>query len=593
MPRWIYRQQLADCSPLDALRFEEPLAKLKDRLESGEKVFENLLSRIIVENGHRNTIELTPDKELGAKLVADEEAKLAKVKEGMSDADVAHVIAETSKLKEAQLMEDSPEDLATIPRVGLADLERTVKTIPTEVSSLEGGGTLLTHPIPTAGVVYADVLLDLEALELDEIPLIPLFTRMLLETGTSDLDAVSLQRRIGARTGGISISSLSQQKLDLQGGGLGKPADPFGADFRLAVRAKGTVEKAEDMFSLVHAVLTDAQLDSQDKVVQLLTETKSRLESAFVSSGNSFAGSRLRARESALGVISEMAGGVTYYETVKEMLKAAEDDWPSLLKRLETVRAKVVSRDNVLINLTVDDAATPAVTSTITEFVTKLPETPAAAPPPSTPTWRESIKLLDYENEAYAITTQVNYVAAGCSLIGKDETAPVGKYGVVARFLSRGYLWDNVRVVGGAYGGGCTFDPVSGAFSFSSYRDPNLQGTLETYAKTVDVLANLEISDDALEQAIVGAVGDLDSPMSPDAKGYRALGWYLTGMTTEARQAYRDEMIATTREDFAAFGEKLRAATLHAAVFGSLEAIEKANEARADDEKLKITKLSV
>ena len=125
--------------------------------------------------------------------------------------------------------------------------------------------------------------------------------------------------------------------------------------------------------------------------------------------------------------------------------------------------------------------------------------------------------------------------------------------------------------------------------SFSSYRDPNLQGTLDIYAKTVDVLGALEMSDDALEQAIVGAVGDLDSPMSPDAKGYRAMGWFLSGMTTEARQAYRDEMMATTRDDFASFGERLKAATFHAAVFGSAEAIEKANDAR--DAKMTVTKL--
>ena len=36
------------------------------------------------------------------------------------------VIASTVALKKAQLAEDSAEDLATIPRVGIADLERKV-----------------------------------------------------------------------------------------------------------------------------------------------------------------------------------------------------------------------------------------------------------------------------------------------------------------------------------------------------------------------------------------------------------------------------------------------------------------------------------
>jgi len=590
MPRWIYRDEADGCSPLDALRFEAPLAELKARLASGEKVFEDLLTKIIVDNEHRSTVELTPDTSLAAQLTAKEEAQLAAVKASMSAEQIDDVIKSTAELKAAQLAEDSPEDLATIPCVGLPDLERTVKTIPSEVGSLPGGGTLLTHGLPTAGVVYADVLLDLESLELDELPLVPLFTRLLTEGGTSTLDAVALQRRIGARTGGISVSTVTQQQVGE--GGMMSPADPMAAVHRLAVRAKGTVEKSADMLDLVHTMLTDAQFDAQPKVVELLTETKSRFESAFVSSGNSFAGARLGARKSAVGMLGEMTGGVTYYETVKQMLAQAEDDWPALLARLEAVRSKVLSRDNVLINLTVDPAALDAVVDEITTFVERLPEHPAAAPPSSAPTWRQAISLAPPANEAYAITTQVNYVAASTSMVAPGETVRNGAYGVVSRFLSRGYLWDNVRVVGGAYGGGCSFDPLGGGISFSSYRDPNLQGTLDIYAKTADVLTSLELSDEALEQAIVGAVGDLDQPMTADSKGFRALSWYLTGITTEQRQAYRDEMLSTTRDDFKAFGERLAASgPLKVAVFGSADAIEKANAARGDDEQMGVTKL--
>ena len=69
---------------------------------------------------------------------------LAKAKQGMSEADVARVIADTKALKEAQLREDSPEQLATIPRVGIDDLERKVKTYPSYKEALSGGGALLT-----------------------------------------------------------------------------------------------------------------------------------------------------------------------------------------------------------------------------------------------------------------------------------------------------------------------------------------------------------------------------------------------------------------------------------------------------------------
>ena len=144
MPRWLYGRG----EPTDALRFEQPLAKLKARLDSGEKVFEDLLEKLIIQNEHLATVELAPDGNL-AKVQLEAEAKrLAEVKESMSQDEIAGVIESTKSLKEAQLKEDSEEALASIPRVGIADLEREVKTIPTEIASLAGGGKLLSTPSP-------------------------------------------------------------------------------------------------------------------------------------------------------------------------------------------------------------------------------------------------------------------------------------------------------------------------------------------------------------------------------------------------------------------------------------------------------------
>uniref|UniRef100_A0A6U5MC85 Peptidase M16C associated domain-containing protein n=1 Tax=Calcidiscus leptoporus TaxID=127549 RepID=A0A6U5MC85_9EUKA len=582
MPRWIYREGE---SPTDALRFEAPLSELKRRLAAGEKVFEGLLTKLLLDNGHRTTVELAPDETLAAKLQTEEERVLAEAKEKMSDAELQEVISSTAALKAAQLKEDSAADLATIPRVGLADLEREVKTIRTETAALPGGGTLLTNPMPTAGVVYADVLLDLSVLPLSELPLMGLFTRLLLETGTSEMEAVTLQRRIGARTGGIDASIFSQQRLAADGA----VADPYDVVHMLAVRAKGTSEKAEQLFDLVGAVLTDANLDSKAKVVEILKESKANLESRFVSSGNAFASLRLSSRTSLLGYISEQTGGVSYYATVKAMLENAQSDWPSLLARLVAVRDAVLSQKGVVINLTADPAALDAARPAVDAFVGRLPAASAAAP--AAP-WREEVSLAPKLDEAYAITTQVNYVAAGARLFEPGTVHNMGAYGVVARYLSSGYLWDNVRVVGGAYGGGCALNPNSGAFAFSSYRDPNLQDTLDIYAATPKVLAELELTDEALEQAIVGAVGELDKPLTPDQKGLRALTWHLLGQTTEGRQRYRDEMLGTTREDFRKFGEVLSAAQLKVAIFGSAEALEKANAARPADEQIAVTKLA-
>jgi len=570
MPRWLYGRG----TPTDALRFEKPLAALKERLANGEKVFEELLERMIVNNEHLATVELTPDTGL-AKAQLDAEADiLAKAKQGMSDEQIQGVIASTKALKEAQLKEDSEDDLATIPRVGLADLERTVKTVETNVASLAGGGKLLTHPLPSAGVVYADVLLDLSKVPLADLPIARFFSQLLDEVGTSDLSAVQMQRRMGARTGGISPAMIYEQPA----GPDGSVADPLDVVSYFALRGKATGEKAGDMFELMHSLLADANLSGgQAKAIELLKEQQQNLESSFIASGNSYAGLRLSARNSLLGYIGETTQGVTYYNSVKEMLAEARDDWPSLLAKLERVRDTLLSQDGLIINLTADEKLLGEVQPVIDTFVNKLP--PTAVHDAKAPAWRDAVELLPREDEGFAITTQVNYVAAGAKLFEAGESCP-GSFYAVARFLSRGYLWDNVRVVGGAYGGGCALNPSSGGFAFSSYRDPNLQGTLDIYGKTVEILENLEITDEALEQAIVGAVGDLDSPENSQQKGYKALVRHLTGVTTETRQRYRDEVLATDRASFKAFAERLKSKQLNIATFASKDALDAANEKR-------------
>jgi len=582
MPRWLYGRG----SPTDALRFETPLANLKERLAAGEDVFGTLLDQLIVSNEHRVTVELVPDEALAQTQKSEEEAVLAAAKAAMDAAQIEDVIESTKTLKAAQLAEDSAEDLATIPRVGLADLERQVQTYPTVFAELTGGGQQLTHPLPSAGVVYADILLDLTSLPLEDLPLVRFFSELLDEVGTSEMDAVALQRRIGARTGGISTAMLYEQPV----GADGSAADPLDAVAYLALRGKATKDKAADLFELSHSLLADANLaGGQAKAIEMLRETVSYLETSFISSGNTFAGARLAARNSLVGYIGELTQGVTYYEHVKEMLTMAKDDWPALQARLEGVRSKLLAQEGLIINLTADPDALESTQPVVDAFVGKLPA--VAATPSSASTWRDAVQLLPRDNEAYAITTQVNYVAAGTKLFEEGEQID-GAYYAVARYLSRGYLWDNVRVVGGAYGGGCAFNVNTGAFAFSSYRDPNVQGTLDIYAKSAEVLANVELTDEALEQAIVGAVGDLDSPMNAQQKGFRALTHHLTGVTPETRQKFRDEVIGTNRESFKAFAARMATGELRTCVFGSKEAIEDANKARAAEEKMQVTQLS-
>ena len=104
-------------------------------------------------------------------------------------------------------------------------------------------------------------------------------------------------------------------------------------------------------------------------------------------------------------------------------------------------------------------------------------------------------------------------------------------------------LQREVRVSGGAYGGFCRFDPRSGDFKYLSYRDPNLAQTLETYDGAPQFLKDLQLGDEELVKAIIGCMGDVDSYLLPDAKGYQAMLRYLLEEDDEYRQKVRDQKL--------------------------------------------------
>ncbi|CAM9788118.1 unnamed protein product, partial [Hapterophycus canaliculatus] len=145
MSDWVYNR-----NPTESLHFEAPLKELKDDLASGKKVFESIVKELLVNNGHRATVESVPNTELEAAIDGKEKGKLDEVKKSMSDQDLLNVIESTKLLKEAQAKEDSAEAKASLPTLAVSDLEREVKSIPIAIDTVQGVD-VITHDIPSSG----------------------------------------------------------------------------------------------------------------------------------------------------------------------------------------------------------------------------------------------------------------------------------------------------------------------------------------------------------------------------------------------------------------------------------------------------------
>jgi Zn-dependent M16 (insulinase) family peptidase len=193
-------------------------------------------------------------------------------------------------------------------------------------------------------------------------------------------------------------------------------------------------------------------------------------------------------------------------------------------------------------------------------------------------------------NQGLTIPAKVNYVAKGANLYDLAYKQH-GSAAVINNFLQTTWLWERVRVQGGAYGGFSVFDSLSGVFGYLSYRDPNLLSTLENYDGTAQYLRELDLSADEVTRSIIGAIGDLDTYQLPDAKGFTSMVRYLTGRTDEMRQQQRDEILSTTLNNFHEFADVLQSVNREGrvVVVGSQEDIEAANAAHPNF--LQVTKI--
>ncbi len=554
---WLY-----EGDPLGPLAFEAPLNELKPRILSRRGFLEGLIRRFFLENTHRATLILTPDPHLKGEEEAREKKRLDKARASMAESDLERVCMETRELKRRQETPDPPEALATIPVLSVKDLERQNKPIPLTLRQWDET-TVLFHDLSTNGIVYLDVGFDLHALEEAFIPYVPLFARALVETGTDTEDFVSLTQRIHRKTGGIRPRTFASEANESEAGVAW-----------MFLRGKAMAEKTGELIGILRDVLLSARLGDRDRFRQMLLEEKARAEQDLIPKGHQVVNARIRAHFGLAGWVAEQMGGVSYLFFLRELEKRVEKDWEGIHRTLKEIRRFLTNRRTVLLNLTLDQKRWSQVEPGMQGLLKSLPEAAEAVscrwspgPPP--------------RFEAMTLPAQVNYVGKGARLYDLGYRFH-GSALVITRYLRNSWLWDRIRVQGGAYGAFCLLDRFSGVLSFLSYRDPNLLETLEVFDRSGGVLEAAEITDEELNKAIIGAIGDMDAPMLPDAKGYASMLRHLTGDSEPLRQKVRDEILGTEAADFRDFGEVLKQAAARGIVkvLGSPDAVEEARKKR-------------
>ncbi len=524
MNSWLY-----DAPPLLHLQYEPLLAKIKTAMTS--TYFERLIREHLLHNEHRTLLILRPKKGLAEAKEAEIAQRLADYKASLSEADIARIVEQTQVLQKRQNTPDTDKALESIPLLELKDIEKQVEELPLEKQELDAV-TVLHHPIFTNGIAYVHLYFDTSGVGQEDLPYIGLLAGLLGNVSTEKYSYEVLSNEIDLYTGGFSYSAESYADRQNEQQFLPK----------LVVKSKSLVDKLPKLFALALEIVKHSRFDDKKRMKEVLLEMKSRMEMRFFDVGHVVAASRLLSYFSPVSKYNDTIKGLSFYKFITDCTNNFDARAEEIEAKLTQVAKTIFRKSNLLVSLTTENNDFSAFQTHFPAFAEQL--------------GNERVQERQYQfdlqplNEGLLSSAKVQYVAKAYNFrrLGHSYT---GSLQVLRTILSLDYLWNRVRVQGGAYGCLAGFER-NGNVYFSSYRDPNLKETLKIYDDTVNYIENFDGNDREMTKYILGTISRLDSPLTPSMKGERATNHYLTNLTPEEVQQERDEVLATTRESIRA-----------------------------------------
>lgn len=254
----------------------------------------------------------------------------------------------------------------------------------------------------------------------------------------------------------------------------------------------------------------------------------------MASSGHAWAIARVGSYTTREGMVAEQLSGVGFYRFLRDLIDNLDNRFDALVAKLHDLSGRVFTADRVTTSFTGSAQERQRFWEAAGDM--GLQHAGAAR--------RLIVPEPIVRSEAFVVPANVCFVAHaadGGLLIPRFS----GSWLVANRVLSLDYLWNEVRVKGGAYGCGinCT---QNGRLQFYSYRDPAIDPTLARFGAAADWLEGWQPSVDEFEGYVVSNVAKRDAPVKPRALARRQDIQRFCGITEELRTTVRNEILACT-----------------------------------------------
>ncbi len=542
------RGWLHGSDPEITLEFQRWFDVLKG-LVGGGRYFEDLIEGYLLANNHRSTVVVRPDPKQQSREAEEERTELRALRESLDAVGIRKIENDGKRLRSFQEQEESPEIVAGIPALHLEDLKSEVETISTETVLPDLGTPVLFHDLFTNGIVYLDLVFDTSKIAAHFFDLLPLFSWAVRGSGLPGIPYYDVARRLSLLTGGFGSALSADTSV----------ASPNHIHQKLIFRVKMLEQNLEEAVSLVRDLLLRSDFRDLDRLQTIVLEIRNDMKASLVPGGSHYASLRAGSRLRPALAFEERWKGISQYLFVSQLCKDLDGNASRLASSLESTRAALLASSAPTLNLTCEQKAVEKIAPVLRELVSSISAASNNALSPAEPA--ETVGGNGGSRGAGSVETligsmNVSFVAHAipASTFGSRENAHEA---VLSHYLYTGFLWERVRMKGGAYGAGASSNGLESLFGFYSYRDPNTVATLDAFRQALSFAAGREIEDGAFEKVVLGAAGKEERPMAPGEKGFVALKRQLLGISDAQRQSRRDALIACTPQELRVAAERL------------------------------------
>lgn len=523
---WILDSWMYVGNPYNGMEYEKFMAEIKSAMTTD--YLEQVIVEKLLNNPHALLLVLEPEPGLDSAIDKSTSKKLQVYKSGLDDKEIVSLIHATEELIAHQDSEDSPEALATIPKLSLEDVNQQSEWFQVE-EKLAGEQKILYFDQFTNNVLYTNFYFDMQVVAQEDIPYLSILRRLLGKMDTENFSYEELEKNLNIHTGGFNTSYFTT--LD------SKKDDLLIPKFNITVKVMR--DKSDKLVELMEEILLRSDFTDTTRLRNLLNQQLARVESNVKGNGFRYALTRQRSYHSQEGVLSEITDGLTYYWFLKELMDDFDGKAEGLVQKLSEISGSMFSKNNMIFGVSCGIDDYPDLELKLRELADRFPESPIVP--------GQWDLLPEIRNEGLMAASKVQYVVQGANFkaLGYEFK---GQMIVLNQVIESEWLHPQIRVKGGAYGGFGSFRQNGEAY-FASYRDPNLSETLENFAGTTGFLKEFETNDEEITQFIIGTISSLDRPMTASQKGHRAIVNYFSNYTSMEHQKVRDEVLSTSLDD--------------------------------------------